>query len=55
MGMTKKGWEKRRKNGNGTAWNKGLKGVQVAWNKGKKIKDTHPTIGFQEGHDFYGI
>jgi len=28
MEMTKIGWIKRKLNGNGTAWNKGLKGVQ---------------------------
>ena len=51
MGSTKEGWIKRKANGNGTAWNKGKKGVQVAWNKGISIKD-HPTMGFQKGHKF---
>ena len=29
MGMTKQGWEKRKANGFGTAWNKGLKGINI--------------------------
>lgn len=32
--MTKQGWITRKKNGNGNAWNKGLRGVLTAWNKG---------------------
>ncbi len=34
--MTKQGWITRKLNGNGTPWNKGVKGLQVAWNKGIK-------------------
>ena len=49
MTMTKKGWVKRKLNGNGVPWNKGKKGAQVAWNKGKSIKG-HPTMGFRKGH-----
>jgi hypothetical protein len=50
--ITKKGWETRRKNGNGTAWNKGKKGIQVAWNKGKSLKD-YPNMGFKKGHKVF--
>ena len=50
MGATKESWIKRKANGNGTAWNKGLKGVQVSWNKGNKIKEKYPKMGFQKGH-----
>jgi hypothetical protein len=56
MGMTKKGWEKRRANGKGTGWNKGQKGLcsaetikkmssaklgKPSWNKGKKLSEEH--------------
>ncbi len=48
MGMTKKGWETRRANGNDIPWNKNKRGLQIAWNKGKK--------GLNSGSDnpFYG-
>ena len=55
MGITKKGWIKRKLNGNGIPYNKGKKGLQVAWNKGLK-KEDHQSMrkmGFQEGHDNY--
>lgn len=55
MGITKEGWIKRRLNGNGSAWNKGKKGVQKAWNKGltKKDNSSIKKMGFQKGHKGY--
>lgn len=56
MGITKKGWEKRRANMKGTGWNKGQKGLcsietiqkmssakfgKPSWNKGKKLTEEH--------------
>lgn len=45
MGINKQGWEKRRNNGKGTAWNKGKKLPNLSDSHKKKISDAHKKSG----------
>jgi 5-methylcytosine-specific restriction endonuclease McrA len=45
MGITKKGWEKRKENGNGVAWNKGKHLPPLSVSHKEKIRQAHLKSG----------